>query len=211
MASTTINASANSGAIRSNDTVYATARAGSGTLTTITDVDARIGQSFGAPNYFCWQQFLEFDLSALSGATITAAVLSVYVWAIDGTPGYVIEARARDYGGSITTGDFVAGASLSGLTSLATWTSAAPDSEYKAFTDVAMVGFLTPGAVNRIVLAGANQRTNSTPSGSEYITAYFSNGAGFPPKLDITYTPAAASAGRSASLLSLGSLRGISR
>ena len=190
MATTTAYATSNSGALESYDADYATARAG-GAVGLRSDSDARVGQYlYGGTTRFCFEEFLEFDLSGLSGATITGATLSLFVWGIDGTPG-VIEARARDFGSGVSVADWVPGADLAGLTELATYTAAAPDTVYKAFTSTGLVGWLTPGAVNRMVLASANIRTGTPPSAAEYITAYFSNYGGQPPKLDITYTAAA--------------------
>jgi hypothetical protein len=200
MATQTFTASANSGGLQSRSTVYATARAGTGSTTATLAADARIGQRLFFSEYYIWQYLLEFDLTALAGATITAATLSIYPWAIDGT-GYGLEARSYDYG-TLATSDFVAGASLSGLTLLGSYTATAPDSVYKAFSDVALTSTLVEGALNRMVVNPVNQRTDTAPTVDEYVTAYFDNSAGQPPKIDITYTPPAAPTGNN----SLGAL-----
>lgn len=200
MASVTVYPSANSGALRSSSATYATARAGTGTLAAQAANDARCGQYLTGGTYHCYQHFLEFDLTSAvpAGSTITAATLSLFVWAIDGTPGYVIEAMASDYGAALTTADIVAGANMGALTALANWTSAAPDTVYKAFTSTGLVAWLTPGATNRMVIAGQRQRTDNAPAAAEYISAYYDNTGGDSgrPKLDITYTPPAAVATR---------------
>jgi hypothetical protein len=56
------------------------------------------------------------------------------------------------------------------------------------------VANLTAGTTNRFILVGANQTTNTAPTGAEYISAYYSTAVGELPKLDITYTPAASAA-----------------
>jgi hypothetical protein len=201
MATQTFNPSANSGVLVSNSTTYTTARAGGGSVTVGPNNDARIGQRLISVNYYCWELFLEFDLTALSGATITAATLSVYLRFRDGSTGHVIKARARDYG-TLATSDFVPGADLAALTELATYTVASPDTVYKAFTDTAMVANLTEGALNRMVLATTRMEAGTVPTANEYTTVYYDNVAGFPATLDITYTPPAAPTGNN----SLGTL-----
>lgn len=197
MATTTIFASANSGGLLCQNGTYSVARSGAGTLSLTPANDARLGQRFAfGTTYFCWQFGLEFDLTALAGATITAATLSIWLTADDSGTDFTVDARAVDYGPSYTTADFVAGASLSGNTLLATRATAGigSDGAYKAFTDVAMVSFLVPGSVNRMVLSSSRQAAGNTPTGSEYITSYYDNtgGDGVRAKLDITYTPAPA-------------------
>jgi hypothetical protein len=208
VATTTLYPTANSGALFSYDAAYANARAGTGTLAVQGAGDARIGQRLTTdPTYQVWQYELEFDLASIAGATISAAILSLFVTAVDGTPGYVIEVRMHDYGTSITTADFVAGASLSSKTLVAQWTSANPDTEYKTFTDVAMPANLVAGSLNRMILVGARQTSNNAPTDAEYITAYYDNTGGDPtrPKLDITYTAGGGPAGaREMTLLGVG-------
>lgn len=205
MANVTIYASANSGGILSKDTAYATARSGGGTLSATPAGDARLGQRLFFSEYYCWQYLLEFDLSTLAGATISAATLSLYVWGIDGT-GYDIQARAYDFG-TFETADFRAGASFASDTLLAHWTVASPDGEYKAFTDDDMVAFLTPGSTNLMALGSSLFAAGTPPTANEFITGYFDNTGGNRPKLDITYTEAAPG-GSGTKLLSLTGVGG---
>jgi hypothetical protein len=191
MATTTIFTSANVGASRNESTTYATARAGSGTFTTPPANDVRLGQRLNSLVYYCWQIGLEFDLTSLAGATISDATLSIWLLADDSTQDFTVDARASDYGAAYSSADFIAGASLSGLTLLATRATSGigATGAYKAFTDVAMVGFLVPGSVNRLILTADRQSAGSVPVGNEYITTYYDDtGGSTAPKLDITYT-----------------------
>jgi hypothetical protein len=209
MATTTINASANSGAISCASTTYLTARSGGGTLSSQVAADARIGQYFNTPNYSCYQHLHEFDLSSLAGATISVATLSVWWDPDDSLTDFTVEARAHDYG-TFATSDFVAGADLASKTLLASIsTSGQTVTQYYALTDVAMVANLTPGGTARIVLASDRQGSSTTPTAAEYIRAEFDTVTAHPPKLDITYE--FVTTARPRSLSSLGSLRSLGR
>ena len=68
-------------------------------------------------SYWVWESFIQFDTSSIgSGSTVSAAVLTLSPINIYNAS---VQARLRDWGTALTIEDWVAGASLSGLTLLA--------------------------------------------------------------------------------------------
>lgn len=194
MATVTINGGTNAEAINAGSTVYATARTGGGTKSLLGVGDGRVGQRFSTPNYSCYEAFIEFDTTGIiaAGDTITAATLRLYMRFDDSTTDCVIEAYIQDYGASVTTADYVSGASLSGLTKVATLASSGVGATgaYKSFTDVALPANVVKNGVTRIVLASDRLASGTTPTGNEYLTFYAYDATNMP-KLDLIYTPAA--------------------
>ena len=192
MAIVTINGSANADAITSNNSVYATARTG-GTTSLLGAGDARVGQRFSTPTYSCYETLIEFDSTGVlaSGDTITSATLRLYLRFDDSTTDFTAEAYISDYGASVTTGDYVSGASLSGLTKVATLATSGIGSTgaYKSFVDVALPANVVKNGKTRILIASDRHAAATTPTGNEYLTFYAYDVTN-PPKLDITYNPA---------------------
>jgi uncharacterized membrane protein len=174
---------------------YSTARSGSGsTLTAFTsDTTVIMGQSYVTPygGYTCYEAFLGFDTSILPDtASISTAVLSLYGQTDSSATDFTIEARLRDWGSTVETGDYVAGASLSALTSLATFaTSGFSASGYNAFTNVAMPANVNKTGYTRIICYSSRHSGNNTPTGLEYVVVYSGDQSGTSndPKLVITY------------------------
>jgi hypothetical protein len=198
MATTTLNPTSNNGILRSEGAAYSDSRAGTGS-TIINDgsLNQRVGQYLYTPIYQTYEMFLAFDLSSLAGgSTITAAVLSLYLHFNDADTAFTLEARAYDYGPSLTNADWVPGGDLAALTLLASLpVFGIADTQYITLTDVAMTSYLVPGAINRMVLSSSRTRTNNAPTALEYITTYRDAEFGSPPILDLTYTPPAPSSG----------------
>jgi hypothetical protein len=101
------------GYVSSGNDVYATARAGSnkGVSTSIM----RVGQhrQSGTPYYNCYEAFIGFDTSSIpDGATITGATLSIAFTTNETAQDFTIRCFAKDWGATVDTGDFTAGASL---------------------------------------------------------------------------------------------------
>ena len=114
MATYVIYADAADGYVSSENTTYSTARAGS-TLDAQTGyAQVFCGQEKTVGTYYLYEAFLSFDTSSVPAAR-TSATLSLYVHDDSSTAAdFTINARAYDWGSTLTTGDFVAGASLSG-------------------------------------------------------------------------------------------------
>lgn len=195
MPSVTVYASSESGHIRSRNATYSTARSGGGTLTPSVDgATMSVGQG-GGGIYDVWEAFLAFDLASAGipdGATITAAVLGIYATADDSGADFTIGARDLDYGATLTSADWVAGASLSSTgTERATLdtTPGISTSAYVDFTDAAMVALVEASLSGtlRLVLYSSRTVSGSAPIGAETVT-FTGVGGSDKPRLVIDYT-----------------------
>lgn len=195
MPSVTVYASSESGHIRSRNATYSTARSG-GTLTPSVDGATMFVGQGGGGIYDVWEAFLAFDLASAGipdGATITAAVLGIYATADDSGTDFTIGARDLDYGATLTSADWVAGASLSSTgTERATLdtTPGISTSAYVDFTDAAMVALVEASLSGtlRLVLYSSRTVSGSAPGGVETVT-FTGVGGSDKPRLVITYTP----------------------
>lgn len=192
------------GDITSQDLDYAIARsagawffgAASPVVTYVT-----VGQSYddisgeGDYGFTVTEAFLGFDTSAIGTDTVSAAVLNVTSYSDSSVTDFTIEARLRDWGATLTTADWVAGASLSGLTSLATKTTASGFTAGTAydFTDVAMPANVNKTGVTRMLLCSSRTTGNNAPTGFENVRLRSADYAGttYDPVLTITYTEGA--------------------
>ncbi len=192
----TIYSTASDGEVQSRNTTYSTARAGSTLSVFSASTVATVGQELDAGTYFCYESFLSFDTSAIgASATVSAVDLDIYLTSDFSTTDFTINARTFDWSsGGLTTGDYVAGASLSANTLLATCATSGigATGSYKTFASQA--AFLTAPNLKTgtvyIVLASSRLEGNNTPTGTEYI--FFStadaSGTTQDPKLTVTYT-----------------------
>lgn len=182
------------GFVRSSDATYATARSG-GTL--LASGNHSIGQEFntGAAVYRCLESFVIFDTSGIADTdTVSAVVLSLDGSSDGSTQDFTVVASASSYdGGAVATTDYVAGASLAGLTEYATWSTAGYSADYNAFTQSA--GF--PAGINKtgntpIILFSDRHRDATAPNvdGTLETVAFIdadAAGTTTDPKLDITH------------------------
>jgi hypothetical protein len=186
------------GEIRSQDSTYASARSGAFLVANSTHTGEEGGANAGQyliGDYYCYQGFYAFDTSSIGTGTVTAVVFSLYGFYDGSATDFTIECRLKDWGASLDTADFVDGASLSGLTLLATFaTSGFSAAGYNAFTDVAFPANVNTGGTTRVMIASDRQRTNTAPAGEERVVTYFSDftGSTNDPKLVVTYTPVSA-------------------
>ena len=177
---------------------YAAARAGTGTpgLTASTAATTlSVGQLYFASffdQYGVQEGFLGFDTSAIADTdTVSAAVLNVTSYGDFSTTDFTIEARLRDWGGTLETTDFVAGASLSALTLLASKTTASgftADTAYD-FTDVAMPANVNKTGSTYLLLCSSRTTGNNAPTGYEYVNVKSADTTGTTsdPKLTVTH------------------------
>ena len=126
------------GFLTSNNAVYATALAGSNESSNNTNSTGTIGQfSTGDPLYFIYEQFIQWDTSALTAdATISVAVVSLYGSTDSSATDFIINAYLYNWGVSLTTADWRDDSELGALTELATFnTSGFSISAYNDFTE----------------------------------------------------------------------------
>ena len=207
MATLTVFGDASDGGISSQSTVYADAREGTGTAVLVadsTDVDLLngvsgmngIGQTDNSNVNECTEGFVAFDTSPLGGgASISAAVLSLWDSGSAPSTAFTVEVRSRAWGPTLTTGDFVAGSALSGLTLLAHLASASRAAgAYNAFVDDAMAIGVNQTGFTRMLLNGSLHRLGTEPaldtSDALQYSAADEVGTTQDPKLVITYTAA---------------------
>ena len=177
-------------------TGYSAARDGTGNvgITTDTGTNLRTGQTrIGGATYDVWEAFIAFDTSSLTaGATVSAAVLNLTAQIDSSTTDFTVEARLRDWGTSVDTGDWVAGGGLSALTLLAHYATSGgfvPDTAYDLVNDTFPANVNKTGST-RLILSSNRTTGNNVPTGSEYVTARSADQTGTTqdPKLTVTYS-----------------------
>lgn len=176
---------------------YANARAGTGTLQADSSLGPNVlGQLTSSGVYYEVDEgFLNFDTNIINDTEIvTSAVMSLYGSSDDSVTDFTINARIFDWGLSLTTADYVPGASLSSKPLFATFaTSGWSTSGYNAFTtDAGGPALISVLNVTRMVIASSRTENNNTPTGNEYVGWYSADVAGTTqdPKMVVTAVPA---------------------
>ena len=173
MATLTVYSNTADGYLRSQSSVYLTARSGAN-LTVGTDSSIVIsGQLRLTGTSYCYESFLFFDTSPIGTGTVTSATLSLYAKTDQSDVDFTTYARARDWGATLTTGDWVAGASLSALTLLASASSAGiSTSAYTAFSsESAFTSNVSTSGNTLVILTSARHESGDPPpTGAEYVT-----------------------------------------
>jgi hypothetical protein len=179
-------------------TTWADARAGSGTIYLYDGTNGylRMGDNwYGGTNYECAETFLNFDTSAIPDTdVVTSAVLSLYGHEDACYEAWTAQVRLKDWGDTLSTADFVAGANLSALPLLATF-AVNSDGEnfvktgYNAFTsESAFVTNISKTGFTRLIIASDNMVSNTAPGAYRYIQAYnVQTGTVYRPKLEVTH------------------------
>lgn len=197
MTVTTIFAQASDGSIDSESGTYSIARAGTGTIAVLGLGDQLyIGQRFPASVYHVYESFLSFDTSVIpDDDTVTAVSLQLFLAFDASTVDFTMEVRTHDFGTTLETADWVAGASLSALTNLANLASSGIGAAeaYKSFTSVgaAFNSAINKTGTTRMIIASSRTAGNNAPTGNEYCGFYAEGAAGTTkdPKLVITHSP----------------------
>lgn len=181
----------NDGIIQSSATNYNTAR--SGNNLSVNTFQLSTGQLRDGTTRYIFQGKMSFDTSFLVPAdVISAAAIELYVY-WDATPtDFTLEARQNDYGATLETGDYVAGASLSGLTLLASiGTSGIGIDAYKTLTESgsSLRDALNRDGYTRMLLCSSRTRVGNDPSGDEYLDIRPSSmsGTSQDPKITVTH------------------------
>jgi hypothetical protein len=182
MATVTIYSDAGDDYLDCASLVYADARSGAGTVSSNAgSTTNRIGQTLVSTTYTCFESFLPFDTSSLSGATITGATLSLWCTQDLSTTDFTAEARLFDFGASIEVGDWVAGASLGSSTLLATLASSGlVVGAYNAFTQSGtnLKDNINTAGQTRMLFASDRMSSGTTPTGNEYALFSSANASG---------------------------------
>ena len=202
MTTTVVYSDTSDGFIYNEDEVsYANARAGGGTWSSLFEYtsgsDLLAGQYFGDPFsggsnvYGVNETFLAFDTHDVGTDTVSAAVLRVTSNADASDTDFTIQARLHDWGATLTTADWVAGADLSGLTLLAHY---ATSSGFTSGTGYDLVDDALPANVNktgstRLLLCSSRTTNSNEPTGNEYVWIRAADYAGTTsdPKLTVTH------------------------
>lgn len=192
---TTVYASATDGYLLTFDSPYANARSGSGGAILDTGTSLRVGQEFNGTFYSCYEDFLGFDTSAIPDDDNVSAV-DLALWLLTDsstTADFIIESRQRSWGPTLTTGDFVPGASLGSLALLASLSTSGigPTDSYISLVSEAAflsVANLQTGTVE-LMLCSSRHRLSNAPTGSESVLFGSADTAGTTqdPKLTITH------------------------
>ncbi len=190
MTTTVFQGIAADGTIESSNATYSTARAGSSlSVQNSTVNNLVVGQATG---YGIDQAFIGFDTSSIPDTDeIISVSLELYLKVDGSTTDFVVEARLHDWGGTLTTADWVAGADLSGKTKLATLASSGigATSAYKAFTsETAFKANVSKTGTTYIVLCSKEQTDNSAPTANEYLSFENADQAEYP-KLTVVHAP----------------------
>lgn len=198
MASATFYSESADGFIESShSTTYSTARSSGGSkVAAATEVYLQVGQNYiGGFGYYLYETFLSFDTSTIpDSAIISSVTLSLHGggYADQSTTDFTIEARTYDWGASLTTADWVAGADLASNTLLASRsTSGWSTSAYNDFTENGsnFVSAINKTGITRIVICSSRTKDGTAPTGAEYVNfaANETTGTSNDPKLSVTY------------------------
>lgn len=139
------------GYVQSDNATYATARSGGTLVADSTALLLEIGQVFNNPGYTCRELFFAFVTSALTtSALISQTDLSFYAGALSAAQAFTMNVHLKDWSTTVDTGDWVAGASITAQTLLATLASAS----------------VTQNAYNQWIENSSNLRNNVNVSGT---------------------------------------------
>lgn len=180
------------GYIQSRNASWATCQVGSG-LNAVTADSADLIGHFNNSGYGVNQAFFDFDTSAIDDASeVLDATFSLYVsntYSLSGgSPSW--EARAYDWGASLTTADWRSAAQWNALDVLATRAfSGMTGGSYHAFTSygVNLANWINKAGNTRFMVCTDNW-TGIAPSSLCYAVASFADEAGTTkdPKLEVT-------------------------
>lgn len=173
---TVIYSDAADGYIGSADNSYGLARAGTGAVLTANGTNLAVGQDADVTTKGCYETFISFDTSSITGPTTTS--LQLYGLADGSTLDFTAQAYLYDWGSTLTTADWVPGGSLSALTALGTWESSGYTAAYNIFSD--FDDNLDLSGSTRILIASDRLAIGNAPTTElpEYVVFYSSEASG---------------------------------
>ena len=178
MTTYTIFSDASDGQISSNNASYATARSGGSLVATTNGTSFTTGQ---VADFTCYEIFIGWDTSAINDAeTVSSATISLYGSVNQSTTDFTMNVRDFNWGSTLTTADWIAGASLSGNTLLATFdTTGYATTGYNDFTSqAAILTSVSKTAFTYVVVSSSRHEGNNQPSGNEFVQAWAADQAG---------------------------------
>lgn len=199
---TTVYASTADGDITSSNNTYSVARSGSALAASSASNPEYIGsQGLSGATSYCFEGFHSFDTSVLPDTDdVTAVAYSVYVNGDGSGVDYTVNARLSNWGATLTTADWVAGASLGALPLLASLaTSGITDLAYNTFTEngTAFRTSINKTGITYVLTSSSRHEASTAPTGfDEWVNidpADF-GGTTHDPKLDITHNAVATDA-----------------
>lgn len=178
----------------SDHATYATARSGT---VIVTNQDGVTGYFIAgqATGYAVFQSYVSFDTSVIpDDAVISSVELSIYAYGDTSTTDFTIQARLRDWGATLTSADWVAGANQSSDTLLATYTTSSgwTSTNRYIFTNngTNLVDNINKTGYTRFYFTSDRTVAGTTPTNDEYV-AFAGNatvaGTDSDPKLVIVY------------------------
>ncbi|GIH22996.1 hypothetical protein Aph01nite_13060 [Acrocarpospora phusangensis] len=193
---TAVLAGTGDGFLDSFNATYNTARSGSNLNADTSNFVMAVGQDVG---FSVYQSYVGFDTSAIPDAdTVSAAVLSLWLDNDESATDFTVEARQFNWSsGGLTTADWIAGASLSGNTLLASIATSGigASGAYKNFTSEAALLTATGMKTGTVYmnLSSSRTRTGTAPSGGnpEYVLWAAADASSAEPTLTITHAGAA--------------------
>ncbi|PZG20620.1 hypothetical protein [Nonomuraea aridisoli] len=183
------------GRLEGQGNTYAAARNGTGTiLNDTTGAFSATGQFF-VSTYSCYQQYWAFDTSAITDSDeVTAVQLALYQTGQNLAGGnFVVEARAFDWGDTLTTADYRPGNTLNTYTLLASINTNSMGTLNQYYTLNSQPAFLSvPGlktGMVRLFTSSSKQRTGTAPTAREFVQFATADASGTTtdPRLTITH------------------------
>lgn len=156
-----------------------------------------VGQDYSVGIYYCYQGFIGFDTSSVSG-TVSSVTLDMYVRNDVSTTDFTIEARAANWNGSVTTADYIVGADISSYALRASLATSGLSAGYNSFTSDSSFPAAIGGTIY-LTLMSDRQRTNNAPTGAEYVNLHSGDmtpQATYAPRLTVTTLSPAATPSR---------------
>lgn len=157
--------------VMSSNADWATARVGSGLSAGDGKSHLYTILSNSGSSFSIYESFLEFDTSAIPSTATVYDGANVGMWLVAQATGIanpVIEIRANDYGASVTTADWIAGASLSGKALCSTidtagMTLSAPPVWKAGTAGGSNAATITKNGASRFVVVDKNVTDNTSP------------------------------------------------
>lgn len=165
-------------------TTYSTART-TGAAALSTNIVA--GQELAGSTYRCYEGFFQFNCSALGGyGKFVVTDVDVFLKVSDkrDTTAFTFNVVARNYGTTLTSGDFVSGASISGTVMFADSSSLFVDEAYRQLTQAsawdsaALINYSGTSSAIMYMAYSSRHVAGTTPTGDEELVFYSSSASG---------------------------------